>query len=180
MGVKSVCVFCGSSTAAPEWAMDLAERVGRGLAEKGVHLVYGGASIGMMGAMANAALANGGRVTGVIPKNLMLDEVVHESLTHLVVTEDMHSRKKAMFGISDALVCLPGGLGTLEETLEMMTWKYLGIHIKPVIIVNHKGFYDHLLKQFERCGQDGLLRPGLEKLWKTCQDEEALFALMGL
>jgi len=156
----------------------LARLVGTGLAERGIRLVYGGASIGMMGEVADAVLSGGGEAVGVIPENLMIKEVAHEGLTELVVTEDMHSRKMKMFELSDAFVSLPGGLGTLEETLEIITWKYLGIHIRPVILLNHEGFFDNLLAQFARCREDGVMREGLEGLWRVCSDIDELFSAL--
>jgi len=179
MPVKSVCVYCGSSRATPEPMRALARRVGEGLARRGIGVVYGGASIGMMGELANAALAAGGSVTGVIPDSLKVAEVPHHGLTRLIVTKNMHERKMTMFELSDAFVALPGGLGTLEETLEILTWKYLGIHIRPVIVLNHHGYYDHLLAQFARCRQEGLMREELEKAWKILATVEELFELLG-
>ncbi|MGK7345768.1 MAG: TIGR00730 family Rossman fold protein [Candidatus Nitrospinota bacterium M3_3B_026] len=178
MTIKSVCVYCASSRSVPGPKRELARRVGKGLARRGMRLVYGGASIGMMGEVADAALSEGGEVVGVIPEGLMAAEVAHAGLTELIVTKDMHSRKMAMFEMSGAFVSLPGGLGTLEETLEIITWKYLGIHIRPVIILNHGGFFDDLLAQFARCRREGVMREGLEGLWRVCGSvEEALEAL---
>jgi len=160
--------------------MRLAEQTGASFARKGVKLVYGGAAIGMMGAMADAALSAGGEVIGVIPQNLMIKEVAHENLSRLIITEDMHTRKKAMFDMADAFLTLPGGLGTLDETLEIMSWKYLGLHIKPILILNHEGFYDSLLEQFRRCTADNVMRHGLDKLWRTCKTLEEAFSALSI
>ncbi|MBI4827284.1 MAG: TIGR00730 family Rossman fold protein [Nitrospinae bacterium] len=178
MTIRSVCVYLASSDAAPESMKSLAREVGEGIARRGWRLVYGGASVGLMGEMANAALAAGGEVLGVIPQHLYLAEVAHETLPGLVVTRDMHERKKVMFDESDAFVALPGGLGTLEELLEVMAWKYLGLHIHPVVILNHQGYYDHLLAQFELGGRQGLMRPGIEKLWTVATTAEQMFSLL--
>ncbi len=156
----------------------IARAVGEGIASRKIGLVYGGASIGMMGEAADAALGLGGEVTGVIPKNLMIKEVAHEGLTKLVVTEDMHSRKQKMFDLADLFISLPGGLGTLEETLEIVTWKYLGIHIKPIIILNHEGFFDHLFAQFDHCNKQAVMREGFEKLWRVCAGVEEMFDII--
>lgn len=178
MKIKSVCVYCASNRNTPEPMRKIARSVGEGLARRGIRLVYGGASIGMMGEVADAVIAGGGEVVGVIPENLMIDEVAHNGLTELIVTDDMHSRKMTMFGLSDAFISLPGGLGTLEETLEIITWRYLGIHIRPVIMLNHEGFFDHLLAQFERCRKDGVMREGLERLWTVCASVGELFDIL--
>lgn len=178
MKIKSVCVYCASNRTVPPDKRDLAWRFGKGLARRGMRLVYGGASIGLMGAVADAVLSEGGDVIGVIPEGLMAAEVAHAGLTELIVTRDMHSRKMAMFEMSDAFVSLPGGLGTLEETLEIITWKYLGIHIRPVVILNHGGFFDDLLAQFDRCRREGVMREGLEGLWRVLGSvDEALEVL---
>ncbi len=153
----------------------MARKVGKGFAQRSVKIVYGGAAIGMMGEVADAAMAEGGEVVGVIPQNLMIKEVAHEGLSELVVTKDMHDRKMNMFERSDAFVSLPGGLGTLEETLEIITWKYLGIHIRPIILLNSDGFFDNLLAQFDRCVNDGVMREGLTALWKVCETPEDMF-----
>jgi len=153
----------------------IARDVGKGLARRGIRLVYGGASIGMMGEVADAVLEEGGEVTGVIPENLMIDEVAHSGLTELIVTRDMHERKMAMFERSDAFISLPGGLGTLEETLEIITWKYLGIHIRPIILVNHDNFFGGLLAQFARCEKEGVMREGLGGLWRALDGVDELF-----
>ncbi len=175
MDIRSVCVYCASSRGTPEKMRSLARRVGARLAADGKRIIYGGASIGMMGELADAALGAGGKVTGVIPENLKIKEVVHTGLTRLIVTRDMHERKKTMFELSDVFVTLPGGIGTLEETLEIITWKYLGIHIRPVIILNQDGYYDHLLAHFAKCRDEGLMGGGLEKLWRVCGGEEELY-----
>lgn len=173
-----MCVFCASSRNTPEKWLSVGRQVGIGLARMGIGVVYGGASIGMMGALADAALAEGGRVTGVIPKWLRIKEVAHEDLTRLVVTEDMHLRKTAMYEMSDAFVVAPGGLGTLEEALEIITWKQLGIHTKPVFLLNPEGYFDNLLAQFEKCSEQMLMDRRSFVLWKTTSSPDELLELI--
>jgi len=174
MSIKSVCVYCASNHKTPEPMRIVARNVGRGIAEMGLHLVYGGASIGMMGEVAGSALVAGGDVTGIIPEDLMQKEVPPANLTELIVTENMHVRKMTMFNMSDAFVSLPGGIGTLEETMEIITWKYLGLHDYPILILNHEGFFDHLLKQFERCIKDGVMLEEVIRLLHFCDTVDDL------
>jgi len=176
MRISSICVFCASSRKTPEKWLSLARSLGAGLARMGIDVVYGGASIGMMGALADSALAEGGRVTGVIPQWLKIREVAHEGLTRLVVTEDMHRRKMAMYDISDAFVVAPGGMGTLEEALEIFTWKGLGIHTKPLFLLNHEGYFDHLMAQFEKCVEEKLMSEHSLGMWNVVPGPEELFS----
>lgn len=160
--LRTVCVFCGSSPGArPEHIAD-AEALGRLLAEAGVGLVYGGGNIGLMGAVARATLAAGGHVTGVIPRFLVEREVMLADVQELVVTEDMHERKRLMFERSDAFVALPGGIGTLEELVEQMTWAQLGRHAKPILIADLHGFWSPLIALLDHMSTEGFVRPGLE------------------
>jgi hypothetical protein len=147
--LERVCVFTGSSSGAhPEYAQ-AAAALGRAFAKDGVELVYGGASIGLMGAIADEVLVHGGKVHGVIPEALASKEVVHASLTHLTVVETMHARKQAMSGLADAFIAMPGGFGTFDELFEILTWAQLGIHDKPVGLLNIAGYFDALLKLVE-------------------------------
>src|SRR4051812_49148308 len=144
-----VCVFCGSNPGArPEYAA-AARAVGRALAERGRGLVYGGGNVGLMGVCADAALAAGGEVIGVIPDALQTAEVAHGGLTRLHVVRTMHERKALMADLSDAFAALPGGFGTLDELFEILTWAQLGIHAKPVAILNVAGFFDPLLAMLD-------------------------------
>jgi len=145
-GVKRVCVYCGSSGRVAEALRDAATRTGRLLAQSGMELIYGGGHIGLMGLTADAALAAGGRVTGIIPDFLHGRELAHTQVTELVVVGSMHERKQRMFERSDAFVILPGGLGTLDEAFECMTWKQLRLHDKPIVIVDVEGYWQPLLK----------------------------------
>lgn len=142
--------------------MEDATSLGRALARAGVGLVYGGGNIGLMGAVARATLTAGGHVTGVIPRFLVEREVMLADVHELVVTEDMHERKRVMFDRSDAFVALPGGIGTLEELVEQMTWAQLGRHEKPILVANLHDFWTPLLTLLEHMSSEGFLRPGLE------------------
>ena len=134
--IRAVVVFCGSRVGTdPAWRA-AADALGRGLASSGIRLIYGGGRVGLMGAVADGALAGGGAVTGIIPDFLRAREVAHPGVTDLVVTDSMHSRKALMFQHADAFVTLPGGLGTLDETVEVITWRQLGLHDRPVLIAN--------------------------------------------
>ena len=145
--VQRICVFCGSRSGLDPQHVEAASAVGTTLARHGIGIVYGGASIGVMGALANAALAAGGEVIGVIPRSLFERETAHTGLTELRVVDTMHERKAMMADLSDAFVTLPGGIGTLEELFEVWTWAHLDIHRKPIGILNVAGFYDPL-RQF--------------------------------
>lgn len=142
--IKRICVYCGSNPGKRPEYTDQAARLGHLLASRDIELVYGGASVGMMGAIADAVLERGGRVTGVIPKALLRKEVAHNGLDELIVVDSMHERKARMADLSDAFIAMPGGLGTLEELFEMLTWGQLGIHRKPVGVLNMENYFDHL------------------------------------
>lgn len=157
--VKSVCIFCGSSIGAQDAYRDDAIRIGELLAERGLRMVYGGGKVGLMGVAADAALRAGGEVLGIIPESLMLKEVGHGSLTELVVTKTMHERKAAMADASDAFIALPGGFGTFDELCEILTWAQLGIHQKPIGLLNTLGFFSQLTTFFDFVMDQGFLRP---------------------
>ena len=144
-GLQSVCVFSGSSPGARPSYTETATALGRAVAARGLRLVYGGASVGLMGAVADAALAAGGEVVGVIPQHLVDREVAHDGLTELRVTGSMHERKALMADLADGFVALPGGLGTLEELAEILTWSQLGLQSKPCGLLDVEGFFDPLL-----------------------------------
>ncbi len=144
--MKSICVFCGSSSGARNGYSDAARDLARVLVGEGIRLVYGGASVGVMGALADEVLAGGGEVIGVIPEGIMRQEVAHHGLTELRVVDSMHQRKALMAELSDGFVALPGGLGTFEELFEVYTWAQLGIHVKPVGLLNAAGYYDKLIE----------------------------------
>ena len=143
--LSSLCVFCGSAAGTDPTHMAAGWALGAALASEGVQLVFGGGNVGIMGAVAQATLAGGGRVVGIIPGHLDEREIAHPNLTELLVVPDMHTRKRLMFERSDAFAVLPGGFGTLDETFEILTWRQLGLHDKPVIIADIKGFWQPML-----------------------------------
>lgn len=157
--IASVCVYCGSRDGARPAYRDAAAALGSALASAGVRLVYGGAQIGMMGALANAALAAGGEVLGVIPESIMDREVAHRGLTDLRIVTGMHARKLAMIEAADAFVAMPGGFGTLEELFEVLTWHQLGWHQKPVGLLDADGFYAPLVRAITHMRDEGFV-PG--------------------
>lgn len=158
MTLKTVCVFCGSQPGRRAEYVEAAREMGRLLATSGIELVYGGGHVGLMGAMADAALVSGGRVIGVIPEHLMRPEVAHLGLTELLVVDSMHTRKRTMALRSDAFVVLPGGFGTLDEMFEMLTWRQLRLQSKPVGLVNVEGYFDSLLDLLTHAVDEGLIR----------------------
>ncbi len=157
--LTQIAVFCGSSTGTDPRHADAAEALGRELAARGLGLVYGGASVGLMGRLADACLEAGGRVVGVIPVGLFRREVPHTGLDELVEVTSMHERKRIMYELADAFVALPGGLGTLEELAEVLTWVQLGLLSKPAGLLDVGGHFGGLLEWFDRAVRDGFLRP---------------------
>jgi uncharacterized protein (TIGR00730 family) len=143
--IKTVCVYCGSGPGTNPRFVEAAKALGKALAESGIRLVYGGGSIGLMGAVATSVLDHGGTVTGIIPDFLTIRENALKRVQEMIVTPDMHERKRLMFEHSDAFVALPGGIGTLEELVEQLTWQQLGRHSKPVLLANIEGFWEPLL-----------------------------------
>lgn len=155
---KMLCVFCGSSQGNNPKYMELANSLGSKMGEKKIGLVYGGASIGLMGEVADSALKNGAKVIGVIPESLTRLEIVHQGLTENHIVSTMHERKKMMYDFSDAFVAIPGGMGTLDEMCEILTWAQLKYHQKPCYILNTFSFYDALLEHFNFIHQQGFLK----------------------
>lgn len=172
------CVFCGSSDGASPRYRALAERAGRTLAERGIGLVYGGAKRGLMGAVADAALAGGGEVHGVIPYGLEAMEVAHRGLTELDVVDTLHERKARMMELSRGFIALPGGHGTLEELFEVLTWLQLAIHSHPVGVVNEGGYYDHVQAHLDLAMREGFIRPEHRGLLLFEDDLDALLDRM--
>ncbi|WP_299678891.1 TIGR00730 family Rossman fold protein [uncultured Dokdonia sp.] len=156
--ITSICVFCGSSDGNDIQVEEKAKELGTYLAQNDITLVYGAAKIGVMGQVAQASLDHKGKVIGVIPEFLKLKEVVHLGLTELITNENMHQRKMTMQEISDGFITLPGGFGTLEELFEIITWSQLGLHQKPIGLLNINGFYDDLLKMLEHMVRRGFLK----------------------
>lgn len=157
--INNVCVFCGSQPGGRPEYLAAARELGSMLARGGIGIVYGGGHIGMMGALADAALAANGRVVGVIPEHLMRPEVAHQRLSELVVVDTMHTRKRLMAERSDAFIVLPGGYGTFEEMFEMVTWLQLKLHAKPVGILNVENYFDHVLQFLRHAAAEGFIRP---------------------
>jgi uncharacterized protein (TIGR00730 family) len=158
--IHSVCVYCGSSTGRSDTYVTAGRRLGNSLAHAGLRLVYGGGTKGIMGAVAAGCMEEGGKVTGIIPRFLMNKEATETALTsldELIVTEDMHQRKHLMFDQSDAFVALPGGIGTVEEIVEIMTWAQLGRHEKPIVFANIGGFWNPFLMLIEHMSEEGFI-----------------------
>jgi uncharacterized protein (TIGR00730 family) len=155
--LNRICVYCGSSDVIQTPYIAAAKDMGRELASQGLTLVYGAGGTGMMGALADACLENGGRVIGVIPKIFNTDHLVHKGLSELHVTENLHERKSMMANLSDAFVALPGGLGTFEELFEILTWAQIGLHSKPIGVLNTNGYYDPLLKLIKGAERHGFM-----------------------
>ena len=170
----SICVFCGSSPGVDGALTDMARDFGSMLARRGLTLVYGGARRGLMGALADAALEDGGRVTGVIPRGLWTREIGHTGLSELLVVDSMHERKALMAERSDAFVALPGGIGTMEELFEAWTWAVLGIHAKPIALVNVGGFFDPLLAMLDHMTEQGFLRDAHRRMLVVDDDPARL------
>jgi len=179
MAMHAICVFCGSQAGAKPAYLQAARELGALLARRGVAVIYGGGHIGMMGALADSALAAGGRVIGVIPEHLMRPEVAHQNLTELHVVDSMHTRKRTMASRADAFIVLPGGYGTFEEMFEMVTWRQLRLHAKPVGLVNVEGYFDHLLAFLEHAARQEFIRPQHRGLLLVEASAEGLLEKLG-
>ncbi|MGV3754254.1 MAG: TIGR00730 family Rossman fold protein [Verrucomicrobiota bacterium] len=176
--IQSVCVFCGSSHGyAPEYDQ-MAKEMGQAIAARGWTLVYGGGNVGLMGVVADAALAAGGKVIGVIPEALLARELGHRGVTELRVVNTMHERKAMMAELADAFIALPGGIGTFEEFFEVLTWAQLGIHHKPCGLINTRRYYQPVLDLLGNAVKEGFLRAEHQTMVLTAERAEALLALM--
>lgn len=178
VALSSVCVFCGSSRGAGEQWGAAARSLGTLLAERGIDLVYGGGQVGLMGEVANAALAGGGKVVGVIPAGLFTREVAHRGVTELHEVASMHERKALMYDLSDAFIALPGGFGTLDELAEVVTWTQLGLHGKPTVLLDVEGFWDPLIALLDGMTASGFLKPQNRDLLHVRDDPEAALAYL--
>ncbi len=176
--MKRVCVFCGSNQGLRPAYKEAAWHMGQALALQGVGLVYGGGNVGLMGVVADATLAAGGEVIGVIPEALVAKEIGHTGLTDLRVVRSMHERKALMAELSDAFVALPGGCGTLEEFCEVLTWTQLGLHRKPCGLLNVEGYYDHLITFFDHAIAEQFIRPEHRSLVLQEQEPMRLLKLL--
>lgn len=163
--IRSICVYCGSSLGHQSHFRDTAAALGRAIADAGIELVYGGGNIGLMGVLADSVIGAGGRVTGVIPENLKRAELAHDGLSDLVTVKSMHDRKREMFERADAFVALPGGPGTLDETIEVITWRQLRLHGKPVVIINERDYWRPLIDLLDHTVSSGFARESFTGLY---------------
>ena len=176
--IKNVCVYSASSTKIAPVYFAAAKELGRLLAKRGINLINGAGSIGLMAATSNAALQAGGTVTGVIPRFMVEQGWHHLGLTRLVETETMHERKQLMAQMSDAVIALPGGCGTMEELLEIITWKQLGLFLNPIVVLNIDGFYDPLLEMLQRAIDGRFMRPEHRGIWQVATTPEEAVELL--
>lgn len=163
--IRTVCVYCASSMKIPAVYFEAAAELGRLLGERGLRVVNGAGNVGLMRALTDATLEAGGTVTGVIPRFMVEQGWQHDGLTELIVTADMHERKRLMASMSDGVIALPGGCGTMEELLEIITWKQLGLYLKPIVVLNTDGFYDPLLAMLARAVERHFMREQHRALW---------------
>lgn len=178
MQIERLCVYCGSATGADPRFAAAASELGAGLAARGIELVYGGGRNGLMGCLADAVLAGGGRATGIIPVHLEHREVAHRGLSELVVVTDMHQRKQIMAERADAFAALPGGVGTLDETVEILSWRQLGLHRKPIFIVDVAGYWAPLAALFEHIASSRFAAPLVPSLVSFVPDVARLFTAL--
>ncbi|HZH50307.1 MAG TPA: TIGR00730 family Rossman fold protein [Microvirga sp.] len=176
--IKSICVYCGSGFGDDPVFAENAAALGRAMAEQGIRLVYGGGNVGLMGTVAKSTLDHGGYVTGIIPEFLKSREKLLDEVQETLVVPDMHTRKRLMFEKADAFVALPGGIGTLEELVEQMTWAQLGRHTKPILLLSTKGFWRPLLTLFAHMRDQGFIRPGLELNYLVAERVEEVIPML--
>ena len=176
--LKNVCVYSASSTQIDPIYFQAADTLGRLLAQKGINLINGAGCLGLMSRISDAALATGGTVTGIIPHFMVEQNWHHKGLTHLIETETMHERKRMMADLSDGIIALPGGCGTMEELLEMITWKQLGLYLKPIVILNTNGFYNPLLEMLERAIDQHFMRRQHGTIWQVAQTPDEALQLL--
>lgn len=168
--MKKLAVFCGASNGEKDDYTREAWELGETMANQDIGLVYGGASIGVMGAIADGCLGKRGKVWGVIPESLQKMEVGHANLTELIIVDTMHERKKVMYDMSDGFFVLPGGMGTMDELCEILTWAQLGFHHKPIYLINRGGFFDHLVSHFEFAAKEGFISDAHLQLYRVKND----------
>ena len=177
--MQTVCIYCGSSPGLNPAYLQAATALGRAMAERGLTIVYGGAHVGLMGAVADAGLAAGGRVIGVIPEFLRDRELAHTGLSELRIVASMHERKTLMAELADGFIALPGGLGTFEELFEMLTWAQLGFHAKPIGVLNTQGFYSPLFTLLETAAANGFMGKGQPHLHRAAEPQALLDPMLG-
>ncbi|MBV8060856.1 MAG: TIGR00730 family Rossman fold protein [Alphaproteobacteria bacterium] len=178
MTISSVCVYCGASDSVADHYKVLARQVGVALTENKYQLVYGGAEIGLMGIVADSAMETGGYVVGIIPHNIRSDENPHSGLSELHIVSNMHNRKQLMVDKSDAFLILPGGFGTLDEAFEILTWRKLQFHNKPIILLNHKGFWDPFIELVNRLINEGFAAPHDTALFHVADNVEEVLSFL--
>jgi hypothetical protein len=176
--MKSVAVFCASSRGSKEFYFESAKEAGKILARESITVVFGGSKLGLMGAVADGALQNGGKVIGVLPTFMRKKELEHSGLTELIFVESMHERKLKMHDLSEGVIALPGGFGTFEELFEMLTWAQLGLHSKPIGLLNVEGYYDKLIEMFDHMTEAGLLRISCKEMILVSDDTLELISKM--
>jgi len=176
--IKSICVYCGSGFGDDPVFAENAAALGRAMAEQDISLVYGGGNVGLMGTIAQSVLDHGGYVTGIIPDFLKARERLLEAVQETITVPDMHTRKRLMFEKADAFVALPGGIGTLEELVEQMTWAQLGRHTKPILMLSTKGFWKPLLSLLAHMRNEGFIRPGLELNYLVAEQVEDVIPML--
>lgn len=176
--IKALLVYCGASEGYQPAFTIAAQRLGQLLAKEKIKLIYGGGSVGLMGILADSVLKNGGEVIGVIPDFLDEKEIGHKRITQMHCVKSMHERKAMMEKLCDAIIALPGGFGTMDEILEMLTWKQLGLHNKPIGILNVNGYYNHFLLQMNRMVEEGFLKPSNRDLLHVAETIPSLLAKM--
>lgn len=176
--MNSLLVYCGANAGTNPMYKDAAEQVGRTLAEQKIRLIYGGGSVGLMGVVADAVLAHGGEVTGIIPHFIDAFEVGHKSLTEMIKVDTMHQRKALMEQLTDGIITLPGGYGSMDELFEILSWAQLGLHQKPIGLLNVNGFYDHLIKQLDVMVEEGFLKAENRELLLVSDSIEVLLEKM--
>lgn len=176
--IRSICVYCGSASGGDPAFVAAAEELGRAMAAANLRLVYGGGALGLMGAVARATLGAGGEVTGIIPDFLTQKEKLLDGVQDTIVVSDMHTRKQLMFERADAFVALPGGIGTLEELVEQMTWAQLGRHQKPILVLSLKDFWKPLLTLIAHMRESGFIRPGFELSYLVAEKVEDVIPIL--
>lgn len=176
--IKSVCVYCASSSKIAPIYFQMAEELGKVLAIEGIRIINGAGKRGLMGALSDSALKAGGEVTGIIPNFMVEKGWCHPGLTKLITVADMHERKETMARLSDAVIALPGGCGTLEELLEIITWKQLGLYLNPIVILNVKHYFDPLLHMFQRAMDENFMKLKHAELWRVAETPEEALSLI--
>lgn len=180
MAIHRICVFCGSHTGKNPAYANLARKLGRALADHDIGLVFGAGSVGLMGVISDAVLEAGGEAQGVIPEHLIRNEVPRQDLTELHITKDMHDRKALMEQLSDAFITMPGGFGTFEEMFETITWNQLGIHKKPIILLNVDGYYDQLIEFVDEAVQQGFISNSSQHILQPADTIAEAFQSLGI